>query len=123
MKDKFTILYESIIDDLNSLEDLENEPKKEYKSYEEFRHFCKNNDLITKLDEEADDSDKVIECSLYFMNEKDTDNKPVRFDYYNQNVPEYYKQYHQLFDLMKDYKKHYIVTLDGKAGSKKIIWG
>lgn len=121
-KTKFDILYESIIDELNSLEDLETEVEQEYKSFNEFKQFCKRLDLIAELDQYTD-TDKVVECSLYFMKEFDTENKPVRFDFFNQNDIEYYKENHTIFDELSNYKKHYIVTLSGKEKSPRIIWG
>ena len=121
-KTKFDILYESIIDELNSLEDLETEVEQEYKSFNEFKQFCKRLDLIAELDQYTD-TDKDIECSLYFMKEFDTENKPVRFDFFNQNDIEYYKENYTIFDELINYKKHYIVTLSGEEKSPRIIWG
>ena len=41
MKSKFNIYYESVINDLANLEELENEPEQELCSFEEFRHVLK----------------------------------------------------------------------------------
>jgi hypothetical protein len=78
--------------------------------------------LIAELDTE-ELSDKMIECSLYFMKETDSENKPVKFDFYNQNETSYYEQYQELFEKLIDFKKHFIVTRDGSKTSPKIIWG
>lgn len=121
-KTQFEMLYESVLAELNSLEEYENEIEPELKSFEEFKHFCKDLYIIAELDTEKL-SDKMIECSLYFMKETDSENKPVRFDFYNQQNPTYYQQYREIFDKLIDYKKHFIVTKDGQKTSPKIIWG
>jgi len=125
MKNKFNVVYESILKDLNSLEDLEKEPVKEYKSYNEFKHFLNKYDLISQLDEEDNSSKnkKFIECSLYFANEYDNDHNLVKFDYYNKINQSYYLKYKEIFDKLEDYHKHYIVTLSGEKDSPKILWG
>lgn len=125
MKNKFDILYESILDDLNSLEEYETEQVKTIKSYNEFKHFLNKFNLISKLDEE-DNSNKdntVIECTLYFANEYDTEHNLVKFDYYNKITPSYYLKYKEIFDQLEDYHKHYIVTLSGEKDSPQILWG
>lgn len=125
MKNQFDILYESILKDLNSLEEYESEPIKEVKSYTEFKHFLNKFDLISKLDEEdtSTKDKKVIECTLYFANKYDTDHNLVKFDYYNKVNPSYYLQYKELFDELEDYRKHYTVTLSGEKDSPQILWG
>lgn len=118
MKNKFDILYESIIDELNSLTELESDIEKEYKSFDEFKHFCKQLDLLAKMNNDKDED--VIECSLYFISANDKN--PIRFDYLNQNDIKYYKENRILFEKLNDYKKHYIVTLAGEENSPRIIW-
>lgn len=41
MKSKFDIYYESVISDLNNLDDLEKEPVQKLCSFEHFRHYLK----------------------------------------------------------------------------------
>ena len=38
-------------------------------------------------------------------------------------MPEYHRQFKDIFDKLNDYKKHYIVTLTGELKSPRIIWG
>lgn len=120
-KSKFDIIYENIINSFNNTNNDINE--KTYKSFEEFRQFCKQLDLIVELDKNLNKSDKLIEASLYFMKEKDNDNKPIRFDYLDQLNNSYIKEYNKLFKELKDYKNKYIVTLSGKKDSPQVIWG
>ena len=120
-KNKFDIIYENIINSFNNTNNDINE--KTYKSFEEFRQFCKQLDLIVELDKNLNKSDKLIEASLYFMKEKDNDNKPIRFDYLDQLNNSYIKEYNKLFKELKDYKNKYIVTLTGKKDSPQVIWG
>ena len=120
-KNKFDIIYENIINSFNNTNNDINE--KTYKSFEEFRQFCKQLDLIVELDKNLNKSDKLIEASLYFMKEKDNDNKPIRFDYLDQLNNSYIKDYNKLFKELKDYKNKYIVTLTGKKDSPQVIWG
>lgn len=120
-KNKFDIIYENIINSFNNTNNDINE--KTYKSFEEFRQFCKQLDLIVELDKNLNKSDKLIEASLYFMKEKDNDNKPIRFDYLDQLNNSYIKEYNNLFKELKDYKNKYIVTLTGKKDSPQVIWG
>lgn len=124
MKSKFDILYESVLKELNSLEEYETEPVKELKSYEQFKHFLNKFDLISELDEEdKKNNQKVIECSLYFANQYDNDHNLIRFDYYNKVNPQYYLQYKEIFDQLEDFHKHYVVTLTGEKKSPQILWG
>lgn len=120
-KNKFDIIYENIINSFNNTNNDINE--KTYKSFEEFRQFCKQLDLIVELDKNLNKSDKLIEASLYFMKEKDNDNKPIRFDYLDQLNNSYIKEYNKLFKELKNYKNKYIVTLTGKKDSPQVIWG
>lgn len=120
-KNKFDIIYENIINSFNNTNNDINE--KTYKSFEEFRQFCKQLDLIVELDKNLNKSDKLIEASLYFMKEKDNDNKPIRFDYLDQLNNSYIKEYNNIFKELKDYKNKYIVTLTGKKDSPQVIWG
>lgn len=120
-KNKFDIIYENIINSFNNTNNDINE--KTYKSFEEFRQFCKQLDLIVELDKNLNKSDKLIEASLYFMKEKDNDNKPIRFDYLDQLNNSYIKEYNKFFKELKDYKNKYIVTLTGKKDSPQVIWG
>ena len=117
MKDLFNIVYEESLDALN-----EEKPKKEYTSFEVFRHFCKNNDLIAELDQNKDSKNQYVNCLLYLMNEKDTDNKPVRFDFYSSDK-NYCDKYADIFDLLRDYKESHEVTVDGTEQSPKVLWG
>ena len=121
-RDDFKVLYEEIVKDIASLEEYETEPKLECRSFDEFKHFCKSLNLRCELSEN-DNNEKVQECSLYFMNEFDNDRNQIRFDYYNQIMPEYHRQFKDIFDKLNDYKKHYIVTLTGELKSPRIIWG
>ena len=57
------------------------------------------------------------------MKETDTDNKPVRFDFFNKNQTSYYIKYKNIFDMLTDFQKHNLVTLNGKKTDPKIIWG
>lgn len=120
-KNKFDIIYENIINSFNNTNNDINE--KTYKSFKEFRQFCKQLDLIVELDKNLNKSDKLIEASLYFMKEKDNDNKPIRFDYLDQLNNSYIKEYNNIFKELKDYKNKYIVTLTGKKDSPQVIWG
>lgn len=120
-KSKFDIIYENIINSFNNTNNDINE--KTYKSFEEFRQFCKQLDLIVELNKNLNKSDKLIEASLYFMKEKDNDNKPIRFDYLDQLNNSYIKEYNNIFKELKDYKNKYIVTLTGKKDSPHVIWG
>lgn len=121
---KFNTLIESILEDLNSLEEFETEIEPTIVSYNEFKHFCKELDLIAELDKDMDmDSNNAIECSLYFMKQFDNDNKPVKFDFFNQYSRKYYNEHLELFNILKDYKKRHIVTLEGDTKSPEIIWG
>jgi len=121
---KFDMLIESILEDLNSLAEYESEIEPTVVSYNEFKQFCKGLDLIAELDSDLDvDSPNAIECSLYFMKKFDNENKPVKFDFFNQNSRSYYKEYIDLFKTLKDYKKRHIVTYDGNINSPEIIWG
>lgn len=106
-KRKFDILFESIVQQINSIDD---EETPEYKSFEEFKHFIKDFNIIAELDTESK-NDKVIECSLYFIDQFDGSNKPVKFDYYNQCDQNYYLKYKNIFDKLQEYHKKYIVTL------------
>ena len=125
MKNAFNIVYESILKELNSLEEFETNPIKEYKSFNEFKHFLNKYNLICKLDDEDDSNKdkKFIECSLYFANEYDTDHNLVKFDYYNKINQAYYLQYKEIFDDLENYHMHYIVTLSGEKESPEIMWG
>lgn len=111
MKSKFDILFESVLDELNSLEDYETEPTKKLKSFNEFKHFVNKFDLICELDKEDKNNQKAIECSLYFINQFDNEHNQVKFDYYNKIDQKYYYQYKNIFDQLEDFRKHYIVTL------------
>lgn len=57
------------------------------------------------------------------MKEIDNENKPVRFDFFNQNVNAYYLKYKDIFDALFEFQKYNIVTLTGKKTDPKIIWG
>lgn len=121
---KFNMMIESILEDLNSLEEYENEIEPKIVSYNEFKQFCKSLDIIAELDADLDmDSENAIECSLYFMKKFDNENKPVRFDFFNQHSRQYFNEHYSLFKALKDYKKHHIVTLEGDIKSPEIIWG
>lgn len=113
-KTQFKLLYEAILNELESAEE------KQYKSFNEFRHFCKNLDLIAELDKYTD-TDTVINCTLYFIDGYNKNKK--RFEYLNQSDINYYKKYSTVFNKLNSYKNLYIVTLDGSKDSPKIIWG
>lgn len=117
-KSKFDIIYENILTTLNNTE-----KNKTYKSFEEFRQFCKLLDLIVELDKNMKDTDKLVEASLYFMKETDSDNKPIKFDYLDKLNNLYVNKYKDIFDKLSEYKNTYIVTISGKKDSPKILWG
>lgn len=119
--EKFNLLYENI---LNEYFNLNNNDKieKKYKSFEEFRHFCKELDIIVKLNKYQND-DKIIEASLYFLKEIDDNHKPIKFDYFNQMEQKYFKKYKNIFLKLQDYKKNNKVTLSGEKNSPEIFWG
>lgn len=118
---KFDILYESIMLSYDNpyYNYEEDEYKKEFRSYLEFQHFCKNLNLITKLITPIKDG-KFQFCIFYFMNEFDSDNHKVQFDYLNTYEYKYVEKYKDLYDKLNDYKEKYIVTLDGKNNSTRI---
>jgi hypothetical protein len=119
-KSNFNILYESILNDINA--STKDEVEKKYKSFDEFKHFCKELDLIVKLNE-LQEIKNLIGCSLFLINEYDGQNKPKRFDFLNQCEPEYIKKYFNLFKTLNKYKQENIVTLNGKENSPIIVWG
>jgi hypothetical protein len=119
---QFNTLYESVMQDLDSLEEYEVEPILKLTSFEAFKHFCKNINLVTQLSEYSDD-DKVVGCSLYFKGLEDEFKQPVKFDYYAKENHQYYDELRDVFEKLEDYKKHYIVTLDGTKATPQVIWG
>lgn len=112
---KFNILYEEIME--NS--------QKQIKSFQEFRHFCKELNLIVelhKLDEQNQKNQKFLEASLFFM-KKINDKAPVRFEFYNQFDQDYVSKHLEIFNELNKFKKQYLVTLDGTDKSPYVIWG
>ena len=112
---KFDILYEEIME--NS--------KKQLKSFQQFRHFCKELDLsveLHNLDEQNQNEQKFLEASLFFI-KKINDKKPIRFEFYNQFDQDYVSQNIEIFNELNKFKKQYNVTLDGTNKTPYVIWG
>lgn len=113
------MLYESI---MLSYENpyynyMDEEDKKEYRSYLEFQHFCKKLNLITKLLTPFENNNRFQFCTFYFVNEFDVDNNPIQFDYLNKYDNKYMLKYKDLYNKLDEYKKLYIITLDGNKDS------
>lgn len=114
MRDRFTLLFESVMDVIE-----DESVQSDYTSFEVFRHFCAKYNLIAELDDN-EDADKLRECSLYFMKETESDNKPKRFDYYDYQTN---KDYPDIVDALRDFKEGHRVTVDGTRNSPRVIWG
>lgn len=106
----FNIIFEQYM-----LNNNQQQQKKEYRSLDEFRHFCDRLNLIV---EPVNQSNISYIVKLY----KFKNNKKQFFDYYYKFNPHYYAQNKNIFEALKSYREKYIVTVDGTENSKKVLY-
>ncbi len=110
---KFNLIYEQYCLN-NNLQDNEQNIK-EYRSLEQFKHFCDKFDIIVKFVQQSNISYIV---RLFLIQ----NGKQQLFDYYYKFNPHYYALHKKIFDAIQQYKKKYIVTIDGTQNTKKVLY-
>ena len=108
----FNILFQQVL-----YNNTKQQQQKQYRSLEEFKHFCDNLNLITK-ELKSDIQSNFITINLYKLN----NNNEERFEYYNKYNPHFYNQYKNIIDTLEDYKNKYNISLDGTPNSKIIFF-
>lgn len=110
----FNLIYEQYCLN-NNLITHEEEKQKEYRSLEQFKHFCDKFDIIVKFVEQS----KLSYIVRLFIIKND---KEDIFDFYYKFNPHYYSQHKQIFKAFQNFKQKYIVTVDGTQNTKKVLY-
>lgn len=102
----------------------QNENKKQIRSFEEFKNYCRKYDLNVQLQQQNKKQNEQPQKYLIiniFIKTRQLD--PIKFEYYNKNNQKYYEQNKLKFKAIQDFLQKYTITKDGKNNYPICILG